>query len=225
MRTVKAVLFDMGETLVSAEPVSETSHKILKLHGVELPKEKIEASTGKAREKLNIDKMAKLGNRFWVEFNLYVLKGLGIKENTLPLAEAIDREWWEHANISLYPEVLEVLHKLKKKGLKVGIITNTLQADVEKVLSKLELTTFFDLVVSVDMAGKAKPSKEIFMYAAKRLELQPQEVLFVGDDLEIDYKGAKKAGFKALIIDRKNEVNQSVEKIKNLKEILCFLSL
>ncbi len=159
----------MGETLVGAEPVSETFHKILKLHGVELPKEKIEASLEKAREKLNMNKMAELGNRFWVKFNLHVLKGLEIKENPLPLAEAIDRQWWEHANISLYPEVLKVLHKLKEKCLKIGIITNTLQADAEKVLSKLELSTFFDLIVSVDMAGKAKPSKEIFIYAAKRL--------------------------------------------------------
>ena len=143
----------------------------------------------------------------------------------MPLAEAIDREWWEHANISLYPEVLEVLRKLKENGLKVGIITNTLQADVEKVLSKLGLSDFFDLVVSVDMAGKAKPAKEIFMYAAKRLRLKPQEILFVGDDLEIDYEGAKKACFKALIVDRENKVNQNIEKIKNLKEILRLLSL
>jgi beta-phosphoglucomutase-like phosphatase (HAD superfamily) len=78
---VKAVLFDMGETLVAAEPVSETFHKILKLYGVKLPKKKIEELCEKAREKLNMDKMAELGNRFWVEFNINVLKGLGIKEN------------------------------------------------------------------------------------------------------------------------------------------------
>jgi putative hydrolase of the HAD superfamily len=119
---------------------------------------------------------------------------------------------------------LEVLRKLKENGLKVGIITNTLQTDVEKVLSKLGLPDFFDLVVSVDMAGKAKPAKEIFMYAAKRLKLKPQEMLFVGDDLEIDYEGAKKAGFKALIVDRETKVTQNVEKIKNLKEILRLLS-
>jgi putative hydrolase of the HAD superfamily len=109
--------------------------------------------------------------------------------------------------------------------LKIGIITNTLQTDVEKVLSKLGLSDFFDLVVSVDMAGKAKPSKEIFMYAAKKLGFQPQEMLFIGDDYEMDYEGAKKAGFKALIIDRENKVNQNVEKIKNLKEILSLLPL
>lgn len=61
------------------------------------------------------------------------------------------------------------------------------------------------------------------MYAVEKLGLQPHEVLFVGDSLEIDYEGARNAGLKALLIDRENKVQKQVEKIRSLQEILAFI--
>jgi FMN phosphatase YigB (HAD superfamily) len=84
---------------------------------------------------------------------------MGIKENALLLAKAIDKEWWYYASISLYPETLVVLRKLKKMSLKVGIVTSSLRSDMEKVLAKLGLKGLFDVEVCIDDAGKAKPAK------------------------------------------------------------------
>ncbi len=223
MAKIRAVLFDMGGTLVKPEPTPKVFKKILKAHGIILPIEKISKATEKAREKLGIEKMMELGNKFWVNFNFIVLKYLGIKDYVLPLAEAIDREWWEYANISLYPEVLEVLHKLRERKMKIGIITNTFKYDLEKVLSKLNLKDFFDIETCVDVAGKAKPDKEIFNYALEKLGLQPTEAVFVGDELEIDYEGALKAGLNTFLIDRENKVDRNIKRIRNLKEILNFI--
>ncbi|MGQ9641121.1 MAG: HAD family hydrolase [Candidatus Bathycorpusculaceae bacterium] len=131
--------------------------------------------------------------------------GLEIKDNALTLAKAIDREWWEYADTSLYPDALAVLHKLRERKVKIGIITNTFKYDLEKVLSKLNLKGFFDIEVTIDVAGKAKPEKEIFIYALNKLGLKPAEALFVGDELEVDYEGALKAGLNALLIDRENK--------------------
>jgi putative hydrolase of the HAD superfamily len=223
MHKVKAVLFDMGGTLVHVESAPEIFCKILRVHGAEHSITEISAAWEKAWKQLGVEKMAEFGTRFWVEFNLLFLENLGIKEYALSLAEAIDREWWEHANFSLYPEVLFVLEKLKERGLKVGIVTNSLQADVEKVLAKLGLEGFFDVEVSVDAAGKAKPAKEIFTYAVKKLGLNPKDVLFVGDDLKIDYEGAEKAGLRAIAIDREDKLTCNIAKIRNLQDLLSIV--
>jgi putative hydrolase of the HAD superfamily len=212
MHQVKAVLFDMGGTLVHVESAPEIFCRILRVHRAEYSINEVSEAWEKAKKQLSVEKMAEFGTRFWVEFNLLLLENLGIKEDALPLAEAIDKEWWDHANFSLYPEALFVLEKLKERGLKVGIVTNSLQADVEKVLAKLGLVGFFDVEVSVDAAGKAKPAKEIFTYAVKKLGLNPKDVLFIGDDLRIDYEGAEKAGLRALVIDREDKLTCNVRK-------------
>jgi hypothetical protein len=140
---VRAVLFDMGGTLVDFEPAPETFCKILSAHGVTRPIDEVSAAFEKARKRLGFGRMVELGAGFWIEFNLLVLRDLRITENVLPLAEAIDREWWEYAGFSLYPEALMVLNRLKEKGLKMGVVTNSLRADLEKVLSRLGLKDFF----------------------------------------------------------------------------------
>ncbi|MEM3769666.1 MAG: HAD family hydrolase [Candidatus Bathyarchaeia archaeon] len=224
MVKIRAVLFDMGGTLVKPEPTPKVFEKILKAYGTIKPIEKISEAAEKAREKLDVEKMMEFGSKFWVSLNLIVLNYLRIKNDALPLAEAIDREWWEYAEITLYPEVPEVLQKLRERKMKMGIITNTFKYDLEKVLSKLNLKGFFDVEVCIDVAGKAKPEKEIFNYALKKLGLQPSEVVFVGDEFEIDYEGALKAGLNAFLIDRENKiVDGNIKKIKNLKEILHFV--
>lgn len=219
---IKAILFDMGGTLVRLESAPEIYTRILKAHGIELPIEETENAWEKAKKSLDFKRMPELGGNFWVKINLLILENLGIKYNALPLAEALDREWWDYASVSLYPEALTLLHKLKEKQVKIGIITNSLQADMKKVLSKLNLEGFFDIEANIDTAGKAKPEKEIFMYTVQKLGLQPKEVLFVGDDVEMDYKGAMKAGLRALLIDRENKADKDVKKIRNLQEILLL---
>ncbi|MEM3731801.1 MAG: HAD family hydrolase [Candidatus Bathyarchaeia archaeon] len=224
MAKIRAVLFDLGGTLAKPEPTPKIFEKILKAHGISIPIEKIIFAAEKAGEKLDVKRMSELGVNFWINFNLIVLEYLGIKDNAIKLAEAIDREWWEYAEISLYPDAQTVLQKLKERKVKIGVVTNTFQYDLEKVLSKLNLKGFFDVEACIDVAGKAKPEKEIFIYALNKLNLQPDEVLFVGDEFEADYEGALKAGLKALLIDRENKIDKKdIKKIGSLEEILPII--
>jgi len=222
MHKIKAILFDIGGTLVKTEPMHETFKRILKAKGIDLPPEKITIALEKTKKELDIKKMPELRQDFWLKFNLIALENLGIKYDILSLAKAIDKEWWDYAKISLYPEALTVLHKLKEKHLKIGIVTNSFQIDMEKGLSKLNLRGLFDVEVNIDSAGKAKPAKEIFMFAVRKLCLQLSEVLFVGDEIETDYKGALNAGLQAMLIDRENKANKHIKKMRNLQEILLL---
>jgi len=58
------------------------------------------------------------------------------------------------------------------------------------------LTSYFDVVVGVAVCRKAKPDRTIFLYAIRRLDVSPEEAIFIGDSVKHDYGGARKAGFE-----------------------------
>jgi putative hydrolase of the HAD superfamily len=75
----------------------------------------------------------------------------------------------------------------------------------------------------VDTTGKRKPSPEAFLYALEKLNVKPEEAIFVGDDLERDYQGAQRIGMRAIMINRKGKPIADVKSITSLRQILDFL--
>ncbi len=220
---VKAVLFDLGGTLVYTTEIPEVYKKILEAHGIKRSLQEISRAHEETEKHLDIQKLAVLFEEYWIEWNLHILKRLGIKENMRALAETIADRWWDYADVGLYPDVEETLQQLRKMSLKIGIVTNGLESDYRTILQKVGLHDFFDVTVGIDTVGKMKPHRDIFLHALNRLEVSPSETLFVGDELEYDYEGARRVGLRPLLIDRDNVISSGVEKIKSLKEITNYL--
>jgi putative hydrolase of the HAD superfamily len=218
---IKAVLFDLGGTLVKSSSIPEVMKWILETYGIKRSTEEIEEARKAAEKQVDIKELPVLGDEFWFKWNAQILKHLGIRDNVPFLAEKITKLWWRYAEVELYLDVEKVLRLLKQKGLKVGLITNCLESDVKEILPKVGLDGFFDVEITSDAVGKMKPSKEMFLHALKKLEISPREALFVGDMAEHDYKGAKESGLKALLIDREGNIEEKgVEKIRSLTELL-----
>lgn len=78
---------------------------------------------------------------------------------------------------------------------------------------------FLDIVVTSEKARVAKPEPEIFLQACSQLEVQTEESLFVGDNLELDAIAAKKAGMIGIWLDRYHvkleDTPQGVERISS----------
>jgi putative hydrolase of the HAD superfamily len=221
--SVKAVLFDLGGTLVSTTEIPEIYRKILEAHGIPRSIEEISHAQEETEKHLDIQELAVLFEEYWIRWNLQILSRLGIKQNVEALAETITDRWWDYADVMLHPDVEETLQKLRVMGLKIGIVTNGLESDYRPILQKVGLLDFFDVKVGIDNVGKMKPHRDIFLYALNELEVLPSETLFVGDELMADYEGAKKAGLTPLLIDRDNVIGSNVEKIGSLKEIMNYL--
>jgi len=99
-------------------------------------------------------------------------------------------------HLKSYPKVKFVLNSLKRKGLKLGIITDAPRLQAYMRLDAMDLVDCFDVVVCLEDTGKTKPSPEPFKKACRLLKLKPAEVMHVGDWPERDVKGAKKVGMK-----------------------------
>jgi len=222
---VKAVLFDLGNTLVYMYP-EETFQKILEALGISKSLDDVKQAMIKGNQEFDIDKHSHLSaHEFYTEWSMVELRHLGITGNAKArkLAEEIDFRWFEFAKVYVYPDVKETLQRLKHKGLKLGIITGGYEEDVEKILPKAGLEKFFEVYVGVNTTGKRKPHSEAFNYALKQLRIKPMEAVFVGDQLEADYIGAKKVGMKVFLIQREGKPIAGVETIASLKEIFDFL--
>jgi len=72
-------------------------------------------------------------------------------------------------------------------------------------LAQLGVAPLIDFVVTSEEAGASKPQVDIFKAALKKLgntQIQPHEILHVGDDLEKDYFGSKRLGWNAIVLNR-----------------------
>ena len=225
--TIKAVLFDLGNTLVYQNP-HKTFQKILGKHGIIRTIKEIREAFAKAGEEFDIERYRKLpAHEFYTQLNMHILKHLGITDfNSLrALAEDIDIQWFKVSKVYVYRDVKPALAKLKRMGLKLGLITDGYQNDLEKILPKTGLQKFFDVCVCGDTIGKRKPNPQVFKYALNQLSIRPSEAIFVGDRVEIDYAGAKKAGMTPVLIRRENneEKVEGVRCVTSLKEIFKLL--
>ena len=181
------------------------------------------------KEAEDINLLASMGkidrDEFWYQWDSLVLKHLGIAEHEELAKLFTHSKWMDFVDSTLYPEVKEVLLELKRRGLKVGLISNGYEEEIDLVLEKADLEKeTFDIIVGVDTIKKVKPNPDIFKYAINKLDVKPEETMFVGDNVEADYKGAENAGIHALLIDRTEKKQIDLKTIKNLKEILSQIN-
>jgi 2-haloalkanoic acid dehalogenase type II len=222
-RKVKAVIFDLGGTIIKTVEPAEVFKRILENNGVHIPLEKIRTAHRENETGHDADDMARQGMDYWVKWNRKILEKIGVKEERELLARRINDQWFDHAYLQVYPDAIEALERLKRRKFKLGVITNSLEEEIQKGFKKLELDGFFDVTVGCDTCGKAKPSREIFCCALDRLNVRPEDAVFVGDSLKFDYEGAEKAGMRPLLISRNGDAPSGVETITSLTEILEYV--
>ena len=221
---IKAVLFDIGNTLVYSRP-EETFREILLAHGLREPIDRVRQALTEGNREFDIDEHVHLSaHEFYTEWNLVHLRHLGVvSAKARKLAEEINLEWFRFAQFYVFPDVRETLQKLRERQLKLGVITGGFEEDIEEILPKVDLQRFFEVCIGVNTVGKRKPSNEVFEYALKQLSLKPDEAVFVGDDLQADYYGAEKAGMISVLIKREGSPVPDVRCMQSLDGIFQVL--
>lgn len=98
--------------------------------------------------------------------------------------------------ISLTPEIRELLQALQVEEIPFGIITNGSTIPQTRKIKHLGLDTFTDCIFISESFGVKKPHPAIFHAAAECLNVPPEHIVFAGDHLENDIMGAKRAGMQ-----------------------------
>ncbi|WP_073202975.1 HAD family hydrolase [Gracilibacillus kekensis] len=114
-----------------------------------------------------------------------------------------------------------------KMHVEVAIITN---GSIQRQKAKIETTNLsscFETIIISEEAGFSKPDKRIFHLALNKLNVQPEEAVFIGDDIEKDIGGCQKANMKGIWFNPRMIRNETSIKpyaeISSLDQLLrCF---
>ena len=93
---------------------------------------------------------------------------------------------------------LPLLDSLRKRGYKLGIITNGEDYIQRKKIELLNFSEYFDLIYICGERGKSKPSPAPFLETAEILGVLPEECVYVGDNPRNDVFGARGAGYETV---------------------------
>lgn len=206
---LRTMFFDVGGTLETYNftrelRISNTSifRDLLAEHGIDLPvtdEELCEMITSgiKTYRHWSIDSMIELDTEeIWAD---YVFKNYSIDRTTIKaISEQLSNLYeMKFYNREMRPEVPEVLAEIRKMGLNIGLISNTQSVtQVPQTLSKYGISEYFDPVVLSSVYGRRKPDPSIFYWAARLANSPTCACAYIGDKINRDVLGAKRAGFK-----------------------------
>ncbi len=117
------------------------------------------------------------------------------------LERVVYRQWPRtFRRLQPYARVAATLARLRAGGLRLGIVSDS--PFVREKLGALGLAAGWGGVVSADEAGALKPNPEPFLLVLKRLQVAPEETLFVGNSYAHDVVGAHHVGMRAAHLTR-----------------------
>ena len=128
----------------------------------------------------------------------------------------------QHKNKSLFPEVIEVLETCKSKNMFLGIISDCGPYLKDSIIA-LNIDSYFSRYIAAAEVGAMKPDKQIFDAAIHGLGIEPNECIFIDDNLE-EANGAREYGFLSFHINRQTKADKEKEwEIDDLTEILNYI--
>jgi len=166
-----------------------------------------------------IEKEVLRGLRFRLTLNDF-----GIVDEAL--AETIGHEYITISplRVALFPNVFYILDYLRPK-YPLHIITNGFSEVQFVKLKSSGLDNYFDKIITSEEVGYKKPDKRVFDFAFNKTGAKPESSIMIGDDPDVDIRGAREVGMDQVLFDPKQQFskNGSSYYIHDLKEIEGFL--
>ena len=205
-----AVFFDVGNTLLKADPpVPEVFARVARRLGYPITVRDVEPFMAEVDEFYEAEYL-KDGDfwcdhdravNLWLDMYTILANRCELKGDIPHLAQAVYDEYLDPSNWSLFGDVQACLKGLKRRGFKLGVISNW-DATLERLLRSIGSLPYLDDVVASAAVGYRKPSSAIFEIALDRMGVDAAHTIHVGDLPEADGDGAFNAGIRPVIIDR-----------------------
>ena len=105
------------------------------------------------------------------------------------------------ARIVPFVGAIETLHELRRRGSRLGLVTNGEQKFQRAKIARFALEPLFDVIVIEQEFGTGKPDPRVFEHALGSLNAMPEETWMVGDNLEADIRPARELGLHTVWVD------------------------
>ena len=178
----KAVIFDMDGVLVNSEPFYvEVEQKKFRQLGLMVSEEEHQTYQGTATDRM----WQLIKERHGVSQPVEELVEMTNKLVT-PYFQSLEK-------INPMPGVEKLIKKLKETGTPLALASSSYPDVIKIILQKAGLSNYFEVVVDSQMAGSSKPEPDIFLLAAKKLKVEPENCLVI-EDSKNGIAAAKAAG-------------------------------
>ncbi len=213
----RGILFDLGSTLIEFDNTEwdklekacvQKGYEFLAQRGYKLPDwetfgkiflTEFHQAWQNAQESLVEVKLPEWVSNFLIRYGISSPDGFGL-EFLRHYYEPISKQ------ITLIEGAKEVLEQFKDLDLKIGLISNSsfpTEFHIEELKNYQIMDLFEETLFSYDF-GLRKPHPDLFKYVLNKLDLKPQETVFIGDRLVEDIGGAQKVGMKAILKFKKD---------------------
>ena len=193
---IKAVFFDMNETLLNLSVLKEKFDKhfedsyALKYWFIKLLH--TSTVTGVMDEYKNFAELAGV-----------MLENLFYENGKTLTSETKTEILGSFRKMPPYADVADALNLLNQNNIRTIAVSNSSLEMINEQLTNAGIIDLFHAYYSVDAVQKYKPFKEIYQYAAREENIPTENVVMVATH-DWDLFGAKKAGLKTAYIERKN---------------------
>lgn len=200
----KAFIFDMDGVITRTEKMqSAAESKVFATIGIKItPQEILNSYNG------------------WKDIEIF--RDMASRNNIKEPVEKLREEKWKivynevsQKGIPVVPGVLDLIEKLRQEGYILAIASSTTQKFLNTVLTTLHIKDKFNVIVSGDQVKLGKPNPEIFLLAAKKINISPDACIVI-EDAPSGVSAAKAAGMKCIAIT----TGSSKEKLKKADLII-----
>ena len=235
MNKVTHIMFDLFNTLYRFDPERETTQiNAAKLIGIEITNAKIVSALNKA-DKWFAKKTSEISlhlmndkekDLFYSNYEKILFNYAGYE-----ISDKDSKIIWDYvknmkSSLKLFEDAKNLLNVLKDKKISTAIVTN-FDSDGKSLSKSLGIPDLVDFVITSKDAEAPKPSNKIFDYALNYINAKPENCIFIGDQIETDILGAKRANIMPLLIDR-DSINADYKDcivISDLMETLNHINL
>jgi putative hydrolase of the HAD superfamily len=201
---IRAITLDLDDTLWPCEPTIQRAerlaHEWLTRHAPEV-------IAPWSIERLRERRMAMHATRPELRYDFVSLRRLVTQEifresgaddaQSAQIIEGMLDVYMRARNeVELYPEVLACLERLSRR-YRIASLSNG-----NACLVQIGLDHHFHAMIAAHSHGAGKPDAAVFHKACRELDCAPEEVVHVGDDIELDVRGARAAGLQAVWVNR-----------------------
>ncbi len=203
MSRVRALFLDAHHTLFRESPPRAAIYaEVAQRHGLKVDPAAIARAMQHAYATLpqRIGAAYRYTRPWFVHFIDAVFAQVGVAATDALRADLFER-FGRETTFALYPDVLPLLRMARPRLAVIGVISNWAPT-LPELLERLQLATWFDVVVASASEECEKPERKLFELALQRSGIAPHEALHVGDHPVNDLAGARSAGMEARLLLR-----------------------
>ena len=132
-----------------------------------------------------------------------------------------------YKTLNTFPEVKDVLNKLKEKNYKLAILSNGTPSLLNELVKSNNIENIFDDIFSIEDVGIYKPDSRVYDIPTKKYQIQKNEVAFLSANTW-DVSGGGNYGYHAIWVNRNNNIFDNLDykaknEVKNLNHLLDII--